>query len=67
VLRELTLGLSNREIADKLLVSHRTVEVHISNVLAKLSVHGRTEAAVLATRLHLLDKEGEEHGETARQ
>jgi DNA-binding CsgD family transcriptional regulator len=63
VLRELTLGRSNREIADKLFVSHRTVGVHISNLLAKLSVHGRTEAAALATRLHLLDEEEEERSE----
>jgi DNA-binding CsgD family transcriptional regulator len=59
VLRELTHGLSNREIGDKLLVSHRTVAMHISNLLAKLSVQGRTEAAALAMRLHLLDDEGE--------
>jgi DNA-binding CsgD family transcriptional regulator len=59
VLRQLTLGLTNREIGDKLLMSHRTVGMHVSNVLAKLSVHRRTEAAALATRLHLLDDEGE--------
>jgi len=58
VLRQLTLGLTNREILDKLFLSHRTVELHVSNVLAKLSLHGRTEAAALATRLHLLDDEG---------
>lgn len=65
VLRELTLGQSNREIADKLFVSHRTVGVHVSNVMAKLSAHSRTEAAALATRLHLLDEEGEPGEETA--
>lgn len=54
VLAELAAGLSNREIATKLYLSHRTVGVHVSNVLAKLGVRSRTEAATAAARLNLL-------------
>ncbi len=55
VLDELAAGLSNREIADKLFLSHRTVGVHVSNLLAKLGARSRTEAAAAAAQLNLLD------------
>jgi DNA-binding NarL/FixJ family response regulator len=40
-------GDSNREIAEALLVSPKTVERHITNVLAKLGLRNRTELAAL--------------------
>jgi DNA-binding CsgD family transcriptional regulator len=50
VLRELAAGRSNREIADALFVSARTVETHVLHILAKLEVESRTAAAALAIR-----------------
>jgi DNA-binding NarL/FixJ family response regulator len=38
-------GLSNREIAEVMNVSQRTIESHVSNMLAKTSLHNRTELA----------------------
>lgn len=43
-------GASNREIADALLISVRTVEVHLGRVFAKLDVRTRVELTVLAHR-----------------
>ena len=44
-------GLTNREIAGRLLLAEKTVKNYVSNVLAKLGLQRRTQAAVLATEL----------------
>jgi DNA-binding CsgD family transcriptional regulator/tetratricopeptide (TPR) repeat protein len=46
-------GRSNRQIAQALFISPKTVSVHVSNILAKLGVAGRVEAAAIAHRLGL--------------
>ena len=43
-------GLSNQEIADALVISERTARTHVSNILSKLGVASRTQAALLAIR-----------------
>ena len=48
VLRLLALGLTNTEIAGRLYISEGTVRNHVSLILSKLDVPGRTQAAVLA-------------------
>lgn len=50
VLECLTNGLTNRQIARDLGVAEKTVKTHVGNVLAKLGVADRTQAAVLAVR-----------------
>jgi DNA-binding NarL/FixJ family response regulator len=47
VLDLLGKGLSNRAIADQLQIAERTVKIHVSNVLSKLEVESRTQAALL--------------------
>ncbi|MFJ9522692.1 AAA family ATPase [Kitasatospora sp. NPDC101801] len=54
VLHRLAQGRTNRQIAEELYISPKTASVHVSNILAKLSVGSRGEAAALAHRLHLL-------------
>jgi DNA-binding CsgD family transcriptional regulator len=46
-------GRTNREIADALYISPKTASVHVSNILAKLGVSGRVEAAAVAHRVGL--------------
>jgi DNA-binding NarL/FixJ family response regulator len=43
-------GLSNQQIADALVISERTARTHVSNILGKLAVASRTQAALLAIR-----------------
>jgi DNA-binding NarL/FixJ family response regulator len=47
-------GHSNRDIADRLVISERTARTHVSNVLAKLQLPSRTQAALLAIREGLI-------------
>jgi DNA-binding NarL/FixJ family response regulator len=53
VLRLLVEGRSNRQIAEELFISGKTASVHVTNLLAKLGVHSRLEAAAVARRLGL--------------
>jgi DNA-binding CsgD family transcriptional regulator len=53
VLGLLVEGRSNRQIAEQLFISNKTASVHVTNLLAKLGVHSRLEAAAMARRLGL--------------
>lgn len=57
VLRLLARGWTNRQIAGELYISPKTASVHVSNILAKLGVAGRGEAAALAHRLRLFPED----------
>jgi DNA-binding CsgD family transcriptional regulator len=59
VLRLVADGRSNPEIAVRLFISPKTVSVHVSNILAKMGVAGRGEAAAAAYRQGLFDGAGE--------
>jgi DNA-binding CsgD family transcriptional regulator len=48
VLELVAAGRTNRQIATELFITEKTAGVHVSNILAKLNVHGRTEAAAVA-------------------
>lgn len=50
VLRLVTEGLSNRQIAQRLTISSETVKTHLHHIMQKLQVRDRTQAAVLAAR-----------------
>jgi DNA-binding NarL/FixJ family response regulator len=50
VLRLITAGRSNPEIADALCITTRTAQTHVQHILDKLDVNSRTEAATLAVQ-----------------
>jgi two-component system, NarL family, response regulator LiaR len=54
VLRLVALGLANKEIARRLAIGEGTVKTHVSNVLTKLGLQSRTQAALQAVRMGLI-------------
>jgi DNA-binding CsgD family transcriptional regulator len=54
VLRLVARGMTDREIAEQLFISHHTVMRHVSHILAKLDVESRTAAAMAAVRLGII-------------
>ena len=54
VLQQLALGKSNQEIAEALFIADKTVRTHVSNILSKLGVSSRTQAALYAVRSGLV-------------
>lgn len=54
VLRQIALGLTNKEIAQSLRISYETVKEHVQHVLRKIGVSDRTQAAVWAVRRGLV-------------
>jgi NarL family two-component system response regulator LiaR len=64
ILQHVALGKTNQEIADELYLSERTVRTHITNILAKLRLTNRTQAALFALRegiahMRYIKEEGE--------
>jgi DNA-binding CsgD family transcriptional regulator len=60
VLRLLAAGRTNAQIGAELYISPKTASVHVSNILRKLNVNGRTQAAATAERAGLLEPPEEE-------
>ncbi|MGQ4401467.1 AAA family ATPase [Streptomyces hayashii] len=60
VLRLVSEGRTNRQIAEELFISPKTASVHVSNILSKLDVSGRGEAAAVAHRLGLFPPQAED-------
>jgi DNA-binding NarL/FixJ family response regulator len=57
VLCQITLGKGNKEIADTLFITEKTVKTHVSNLLSKLRLHDRTQVAIYAMKNKWVDFE----------
>ena len=55
VLRLLAQGMSNKDIAQALIIGEKTVKTHVSNILSKLGLTSRTQAALYATNIGLVE------------
>jgi two-component system, NarL family, response regulator LiaR len=60
ILRSVALGMSNREIAERLVLSERTIKAHLTNIFNKLNVASRSEAIVRGLQWGLVTLEGTE-------
>ncbi len=58
VLRQIATGATNQEIAEKLVIGELTVKTHVGNILSKLHLADRTQAAVYAWAQGIVRKEG---------
>lgn len=67
VIKCLRAGQSNKQIAQSLGVSVRTVEFHLSNIYARLDTRSRTEAVIKLTELNLRESTGENTGQVLRK
>ena len=67
MMKLLATGMSNKEIADKLYLSLRTVKAHMSNIFTKMTVASRSEALVEALRKGLLTLEDIKHGDSLEE
>lgn len=54
VLQEISIGLSNKEVAEKLFVSESTIKTHVSNIFVKLDARRRTQAVSKAKELQII-------------
>ena len=54
VLAEMTKGKTNKEIAESLFVSEKTIKTHVSHIFNKLQVTDRTQAAIYAMQNNLI-------------
>lgn len=55
VLKAMSEGLTNKEIAEKLFVSEKTVKTHVSHIFAKLEVGDRTQASMYGVKYKLIE------------
>ena len=57
VLQWMVKGLSNKEIAEQLFISDKTVKIHVSNIFKKLGVKSRSQAIIYAIQHELVELE----------